>query len=461
MRKKIFNISLALLCLSSGLKAQDLVDSQLKYPIQNALQTNRELIGKSYEKDKTSIEASSVKNKLTPHISANALYGYLNAQGNIDVPTYTSPNNLINLFEDSRDFKTQGQMGLVAVTATQVIFSGLQITHGQKALQEKAKAQELMIEADKESIAKSVISTFDQLMLLKEVDKLIQDSEIRLEKEHLKVIKAIENGLAIPYDRDKLKLAILELEAKKVELHGNKELLYNKLAQDTHLPLEELKKIDYTLDHIILQERVYNILERKEIQALDASQRAFEYVLKKEKGSALPQVFAFGSAAYSNIFNSSLTLKQIPAFGNLNLRTNSLSFFPTFIIGVGAKWDVFTGNEHKNKIKSANLDLLINQNKKEDISEKLELLLQKNQVEYQTANQKLAVNKQQLVVAQNNLDLAIKQYKEGLVEVTERLSAENDYYKANLGYYSQILQQRQSALEILHTSGDLLNRLLK
>lgn len=36
------------------------------------------------------------------------------------------------------------------------------------------------------------------------------------------------NGLAIPYDRDKLKLALLELEAKKVEVEGNRDLLVKK-----------------------------------------------------------------------------------------------------------------------------------------------------------------------------------------------------------------------------------------
>ncbi|KAF5278690.1 hypothetical protein FQR65_LT15608 [Abscondita terminalis] len=92
----------------------------------------------------------------------------------------------------------------------------MQISNGpKKALKEKLQAQNYLLEADKETIAKEIISTFDQLMLLKEVEKLIVDSEKRLNKEHLKVVKAIENGMAIPYDRDKIKLAMLELEAKK------------------------------------------------------------------------------------------------------------------------------------------------------------------------------------------------------------------------------------------------------
>jgi hypothetical protein len=36
-----------------------------------------------------------------------------------------------------------------------------------------------------------------------------------------KNFKAIEEGLAIPYDRDKIKLASLELDSKRIELQEN------------------------------------------------------------------------------------------------------------------------------------------------------------------------------------------------------------------------------------------------
>lgn len=459
MIKCLFPIFLIYTICSAELYAQHIVDPQLRNPIQQAINSNRSIVGKGYEKDKTLLEAANVKSKSLPHITANAFYGYLHSAGNLDLPTLNSPNNLISLFEGSKDFKSQGQAGLVSINATQVIFSGFQITNGRKAIMEKAKAQGLLLEADKEQIAKSVVQSFDQLMLLKEVDTLIEDSEKRLEKEHTKIIKAIENGLAIPYDRDKLTLAMLELQAKKVELAGTRELIYQKLEQETSMPLEDLKKVDYTLENILLENIDFGVEARKELQALDASQRAYEYVLRKEKGAALPQIFAFGSSAYANIFNTSLNLKQLPLLGDVNLRSNSLKFFPTFIVGVGAKWDIFNGNEHRNKVKSAQLDLVINQNKRDDISEQLQLLLKKNKVTYQTAIRSLAVNKQQVKVANNNLYLAARQYQEGLVEVTERLAAENDYYKASLAYYSQLLQQRQSALELLHSSGKLLNSL--
>ncbi|MGJ1445940.1 TolC family protein [Sphingobacterium spiritivorum] len=458
---KITTTTLFLIFALSAAHAQQIVDEQLKDPIRSAIRTNRELAGKDMENQKTKIEGDMVGNKRLPSVSAAGFYSYFNSGGKLDLPTVPIGNTPLSLFEGAQDFRLQGQVGLVGVTATQVIFSGLQISNGQKALKEKLQAQNYLLEADKETIAKEIISTFDQLMLLKEVEKLIVDSEKRLNKEHLKVVKAIENGMAIPYDRDKIKLAMLELEAKKVELAGSKELLLQKLEQDTHIPADQLQHINYELKGIVINKEENSIENRYELKALDASQRAYEYVYKKEKGSGLPQVFAFGSASYSNVFKSRLTLQDVSLLGDVHLRSDQLQLFPTFIVGVGAKWEIFKGGEHKNKLKQAKLDLDINQNKKDDISEKLELLLKKNKVEYNTANQKLKVNDQQVQVAKNNLNLSSKQYQEGLIDVTELLASENDYYKSSLGYYSQILQQRKSALEVLHTTGDLLNSILK
>lgn len=103
---------------------------------------------------------------------------------------------------------------LGGVSAKQIIYAGHQIKYGREALQEKEKAQRLMAEAAKEEIAMEVIETFDQLMLLHEVDTLIMHTEQRLNIEKQRIEMGIKNGLAVPYDRDKIALALLELEEK-------------------------------------------------------------------------------------------------------------------------------------------------------------------------------------------------------------------------------------------------------
>jgi outer membrane protein TolC len=50
-------------------------------------------------------------------------------------------------------------------------------------------------------------------------------------------------------------------------------------------------------------------------------------------------------------------------------------------------------------------------------------------------------------VANNNLNLAIKQYKQGLINISERLEAENDSYKASVNKINILIEQRLSALK--------------
>lgn len=450
----------SLIAVGSSLNAQQIIDSQLQDPIRQAISSNYELLNKSIEIQKTRTSAEIVRSKQLPDVSASLLYSYFNMSGRLDLPTVNLPIVGIELFQDAQNFNQQGHLGHLGVTGKQIIFSGLQIPNAIKAIEEKANAQGFLLEADKENIAKEVVLIFDQLMLLLEVDKLIIDTEKRLDKESEKVKKAIANGLAIPYDRDKIKLALLELESKKLEVDGGRKLLYEHLALLTHLPLDRLTTINYQLTDIDLLSESYDTSNRKELKALEASQKAYEFLYQKEKGGALPQVFAFGTVGYSNLFQTKFKANNVGDFGDVNLKMNQLALFPNFIVGIGAKWDIFKGNEHKYKLADAKFDLDINENKQKDTKEKLALLLKKNQIEFETAFKKIKVAEQQVKVSLNNMNLATKQYQEGLLNVTERLEAENEYYKASLAYYSQVVQQRKTALELLHSSGTLLHNLL-
>ena len=405
------------------LKAQDQLKKFTK-TVESAVNNNKVFQNALLENKKVELDREEVQGKFLPKVSMNAMYGYINSGFDLDLPTQKLPITGFNLFEGTTKANVSSQLFATGLTATQVIFSGLQITNGQKALEHKYYAQKLMTEAGYDQLAQEIITSFDQLMLLKKVEILINDSENRLNKEHLKVNKAIDNGVAIPYDRDKIKLAMLELESKRAELQSNRELLYYKLAELTGLPMDELKSMSYNLQEIIISKDAL-IMNRKELKALEASQKAFEYVLKKEKGALLPMLFAFGNASYLNAFNSHATIKDVPQIGDIKLKSNHLQLAPSFAIGVGMKWNIFEGKSHKAAVEKAKVDLQINNNKILDTKEKLALLQRKTKSDYDLANKKVSVSLQQMIIAKNNLTLASRQFEEGLQDVTERLEAEN------------------------------------
>lgn len=449
------------LLISMNLKvhAQSFVEDVLKEPIQHAISENAEVRLKQMEGNGTQMEMETVQAKRLPQISLIGGYGYLYAELNNEFPTHYLPITGTPIFEDAlvSNFQTQVLMG--GVSARQVIFAGNQISQGIKALAEKEKAERFLAEAGKEEIAKEVILTFDQLMLLHEVDKLLEDSEKRLEKEHAKVLKAIENGLAIPYDRDKIKLAILELEEKRVEADGNKSALKSKLQYLTGLSPEEIEQINYELQTFLVDKESLSLENRAELNALESGRKAKEHVVKKEKGGKYPTVFAFGNLAYVDAFETSVKFKDVPIAGDVKANADHIRLQPAAAVGVGLKWDIFKGGANRKKIAKAEIDLEMSEIKLNDTREKLEVLLNKNKIDLNTAEKRVLVADQKMVMANNNLNLATKQYNSGLIDITERLSSENEFYKVNLNYYNQILNQRSAAVELLLGTGELLDKI--
>ncbi|MCA4809746.1 TolC family protein [Empedobacter stercoris] len=445
--------------ISSFSFGQQLIDPQLKLPVEKAIESSYNLKNKQLEVDKNNSQYDEIKGKQKPSLSAIALGSYLNSNGTIDIPTKSIDLISTELFAGNQRFNTSTGLFTIGINASQVIFSGLQIPNALNAIQEKSAALDYLKDAEKEVITKDILQTYDQLMLIQKVEELISNSAKRLDKEHLKVQKAIQNGLAIPYDREKIKLAMLELEARQVEVNGSRQLLYKKLETLTHLSTEDLQQIEYELTPIHIISAEYTLENKKELKALEHSIKAYEFLYKKEKGSHLPQVFAFANTNYTSIFGSRFKLKDVDLLGDVNLKMNQFTLFPNILIGIGAKWELLDGGQHKNRLVQAKTDILINENKLKDSQEKLNLLLSKNKIDYETSSEKLKVNHQQNTIATNNLEIASRRFQEGLIDVTERLAAENDFYKANLGYYSQIIDQRSKTYELLQTSGELFNQI--
>jgi outer membrane protein TolC len=125
------------------------------------------------------------------------------------------------------------------------------------------------------------------------------------------------------------------------------------------------------------------------------------------------------------------------------------------------KWEVFSGFERKHKVHEAKINIEQVQNQIDDTKEKLELLLENNYVNYSILNQKIKITSQQEKVAANNLNLAVKQYKEGLINISERLEAENDSYKASVNKITTLIEQRLSAIETIIATGDLSKKISK
>ena len=414
------------------------VEKEVSSLIQSALNKDVEIITNGLEKEKLQNEVRSVKAKYIPRVEANALYGYLNSEGSLDIPSVQLPITGTELFGGSSDFSTKGQAFHAGVTAKAVLFSGGQIYNGAKALQNKAEGTGYMMELRKDQVIREILLDLDQLEMLNVAESLIQESEKRLDKETERVEKAIAQGLGIPYDRDKIKLASLELETKKEDVLNKRELSALKIQQATGWSTEQILNIQHNVNPILIFEDI-NSNNRNELLALEAFDKAATYAIKKEKGTFLPSIGAFGGYSYTSIFNSEIDIPLSNINRTANLKMNELTMRPTWMVGVAMKWELFSGFA-----------------KRIDTEEKIALQLEKTKKDYETSLKQLDIAKQREVIAKNNNEVASKQYRAGLISVTDRLSAENDIYKESLNKIETTIKQRQAAIDVYQASGSLL-----
>jgi len=239
-------------------------------------------------------------------------------------------------------------------------------------------------------------------------------------------------------------------------------LVYRKIHYLTDYSDSEINNVKHDLVPYMLTTDKLSPKNKQEIKALESFKLANEFMLKKEKGTYLPTLGAFGGMTYSSVFDANTTTPVIPGLNKpLNLEINEMTISPNWMIGAAMKWEVFAGFERKHKIHEAKINIEQVQNQIDDTKEKLELLLENNFVNYTVLNQKIEIVTQQEKIADNNLVLAIKQYKEGLINISERLEAENDSYKASVNKINTLIEQRLSAIETITATGELTQHLSK
>ena len=454
-----FTVFLFTISISWGqIKTSTTLDEAIHKALEKSLsQKNKEL-----EIEKLNLQEKGIWNKYIPTVEASAIYSYFDNKLTVDLPTTQIPIINYPLFDGKTPFDNYGNIFNGSIMAKTVLFSGMQIPNGAKAIKEKTKGTQYLKDSEKDQIIKEVINTFDQLSLLKAIDTLIKDSNNRLQIEAKRVQKAIEQGLAVPYDRDKIKLAALELQSKKVELDGKRELIYKKITYLTGYDASQINLVTYELEPYLIINNQLNTENKQEIKALESFKTAYEFLLKKEKGTYLPTVGAFGGVTYSSLFDARATTPVITGVNQaLYLGLNELTISNNWMVGAAVKWEIFTGFERQHKIHEAKININQLQNQIDDTKEKLALLLENNWVNYTVLNKKLEIAYQQEKISKNNLNLASKQYTQGLISVSERLEAENDCFKSAVNKINTLIDQRLAAIETIIATGDLTKQLKK
>lgn len=461
--KPINKILLGAVCLCpAAFFAQEA--PSLQELISQALQNDGTLSQQILENRYTKLDDEKLKDIFLPKLEVSGKAGYMYAHSYFKSPEITIPA-IKPIFPGLQiplgqvdDLGISGLSAAAKAEATMLIYSGGKVQYLKEANREKGLSEEIMMQKSRDEVITEVSKAYDQLALVQESKRVLDESKKRLEINKRTADKALGYGLITPYDHRKIELAQATLDSKMAEYEGKKELLITQIQQLTGI---ERSRIELIVPH--LQPVNYEVLgqqieNRAEVQALDHGIKATEYKIKAEERWWVPKVQAQSSLSYFGLYANHLYSNDelIPKTGKkLDLHPSNLNVAPVFQAGVGFKWDILDGNEGKHAVEKAKIEKDILENKRRDAIKKLNLNLANNQTNYNIANAQIKLKEKAKQIAQKGLEQVEKEFRYGTKTSAALIEAENDLENAELELQTAIFNQRRAAVELMKSTQNL------
>ncbi|HEX2846352.1 MAG TPA: TolC family protein [Chitinophagaceae bacterium] len=412
----------------------------------------------------TDLDHQRLKDAFLPTLEVSGMTGYMNATAHLRSPEINLEPFLSIPEIKSGNINASGFSGQAKADAKMLLYSGGKVNQLKKALEEKKQSETVLLEKNRDEVIATLSKAYDQLALVHQSGKLLDEAKKRLDAYRKTADKALGYGLITPYDHKKIELTQATLDAKVAEYEGMKELLLTQLEVLTGVDKSRLRLITPSLEPISSLLPQKTIEERAEIRALNHGINAAGFKIKAEKTWWIPKVQLMASTAYIGHYNTRIKSSEniIPPIPSMNYpgrkldwRPSNLNIFPFFTAGVGFKWEVFDGRQGKYAIQQAQIDRELLQNQKEDALRKLTLNQANNQSNYDISNSQILLKKKQKELAQNALTQAEKEFRYGLAKSTQLIDAENDLVAAELEYQNAIFNQRRAAIELMRSTQEL------
>ena len=452
----------ALLFMSSFGFGQSSSD-QLKELINSALERDGQYQQQNLELQYVDIDQKRLTDTFLPKVELTGRVGYMDTRINYTSPEFGIPR-VPPLFpgmmvpSQNNTLGISGFSGASKLQASVVLYSGGNVGHLKKALNEKKLSQQELLSSSKNEVITSIAKIYDQFALVHQSKKVLDESKKRLEINRKTAEKALGYGLITPYDFKKIELAQVTLDTKMVEYEGKRELLITQLHILTGMDKERIAEIEpdlQVLNYVVEDKSIEN---RPEIKALNHGIAAAEYKIKAEKTWWIPKVQPSTSLSYFGLYGDHIQTSNdvVPYLvKKLDIHTKPLSLFPMFNAGIGFKWSLFDGNTGKREAEKSKIDKMVLENKKADAQRKLQLNLANNQTNYDIALAQIELKDKARKIAKNALDQVEKEFRYGVKKSMDLIDAENDLEKAELEYKTAVFNQRRAAIELMKSTQNL------
>ncbi|GAB3016459.1 TolC family protein [Spirosoma pulveris] len=437
---KIFRwyVSTALLLGCSAVNAQDVTLDQL---VNKALTGNYSVQAARLDEIRTDAQISEVRASARPQVNLTGDYkrylkipgqvvpasAFGGPEGSYSVLAFGLPYNLSTSVQASQALYNQSLMIATKVAKTSRDLSALQT------------------QKTKEEVAYNVSATYYNLQTTAQQIAFLQKNLASTERLIQITDLLRQNKLAKGVDVDRLQLSKISSQTQIESLQATYNQLLNTLKLLTGIPQADSLTVRTAIDETVpvTPANEYTI-NRTDLQLLDRQKDLNGLEQRNIKAGFVPTVSAYGLA------NST-----VYATGGDNSYIKNV---PGYWLGLQLNWNVFDGMARKAKltqkrIDDQKLDVQLRQTR-ESIS--MDIANSRNQFLVQQRN--LATNRGQVALAEKVYTQTQLQFKEGTVDITDVVQAENSLREAQNNFLNTLVSLRTAELDWKKATGSLINQ---
>lgn len=316
-----------------------------------------------------------------------------------------------------------------------LLFSGLKVPNTIKAVNHQVASLNYLTQAEASSTLLDLVITYDQYAIIRQTNKTLDQTERLLREQQRFVEKALSSGLTISLNKQRIELALEQLNVKRIELATAQKVVAMRLSELTGVEITLIETQTPELKPWMINTEVISSEDRPEIKALNEAILATGYKKKAEYSEYIPKLFAFGRYEF---YKDNLTLLD-----------------PEWYVGIGLRWTIFDGLSARNNARQIKIDQRMLENQRNHTIEMANIKLEKERLDQQKNILLIENANKQVALAADVLNLSTKQFEQGLITMNEHLSAITEYERTCLDQIKTIAAQRASALEFLIAGGKL------
>lgn len=311
-----------------------------------------------------------------------------------------------------------------AVMLTQPIYMGGKIVAYNKITKYAEEIARNQHDLALQDVIVEVDQAYWQIVSLQSKKKLAESYLELVKKLDSDVQKMIDEGVATKADGLSVKVKVNEAEVTMIQVNNGLFLSKMLLCQICGLDLNSnIALVDEDADSFNLPAAQADSVDvniafnnRPELKSLDLLTKISDEKAKVARAEFLPTVALTGGylATSPSVFNSF-----------------EKKFKGTWSVGVLVKIPLLTFGERNYKYKSAKADAIVAQLQMEEVREKVELQVNQCSQKLREANERLSVASRSKEQADENLRYAILGMKEGVIPVSNVLSAQTAWLSAH------------------------------